>query len=70
MNHDRKDDIYLEAFLSCWLYAFVFSNREGNSIRFGTFKTASITESGWMVGLVISLLASIYNVLNKIFSST
>uniref|UniRef100_M1BUG3 Aminotransferase-like plant mobile domain-containing protein n=1 Tax=Solanum tuberosum TaxID=4113 RepID=M1BUG3_SOLTU len=65
---DKRDETYLGAFLSCWLCAFVLPNKEGEFIRPGTFKMASLMESGKKISLAVPVLAIIYNGLNKISS--
>jgi len=65
---DKRDETYLATFLSCWLCAFVLPNKEDEFIRPGTFKMASFMASGRKISLAISVLASIYNGLNKILT--
>lgn len=60
----KKYETYLMTFLSCWLYAFVFTPEEGNIIRIGTFKIISLIVSGKRFINVVLVLANIYHDLN------
>lgn len=68
MRDDKTDETYLAAFLSCWLCAFVLSNKEGEFVRPGNFKMESLKMCGRNINLAIMVLASNYNGLNKISS--
>ncbi|KAL0444701.1 UNVERIFIED_CONTAM: hypothetical protein Slati_2192800 [Sesamum latifolium] len=41
-----KEEVYLAAYLACWLCTFVLPNKDVNSIRPSTFKMASMMASG------------------------
>ncbi|KAL0449523.1 UNVERIFIED_CONTAM: hypothetical protein Slati_1508700 [Sesamum latifolium] len=64
-----KEEVYLAAYLACWLCTFVLPGKDVNSIRPSTFKMASMMTSGRRVSL-ISILASIYEGLNTIAISS
>ncbi|KAH0652949.1 hypothetical protein KY289_030627 [Solanum tuberosum] len=66
VRDDKRDETYLAAFLSCWLCAFLLPNKDGEFVHPGTFKMASLMESGRKISLAILVLANIYNRLNKI----
>ncbi|KAL0462252.1 UNVERIFIED_CONTAM: hypothetical protein Slati_0112800 [Sesamum latifolium] len=55
-----KEEVYLAAYLACWLCTFVLPSKDVNSIRPSTFKMASMMENGRRVSLAIPVLASIY----------
>ncbi|KAL0410995.1 UNVERIFIED_CONTAM: hypothetical protein Slati_3689200 [Sesamum latifolium] len=55
-----KEEVYLAAYLACWLGTFVLPSKDVNSIRPSTFKMASMMVSGRRVSLAIPILASIY----------
>ncbi|KAH0633016.1 hypothetical protein KY284_035802 [Solanum tuberosum] len=59
---NKRDETYLTTFLSFWLCAFVLPNKEGEFVRPGTFKMASLMASGRKISLAIPVLAIIYNV--------
>ena len=64
-------DVYLAAFLSCWLCVFVFSSGDPEFLCLETFKIASkMTVRHKVVNLVVLVLARIYHRLNKIVTST
>ncbi|KAL0373970.1 UNVERIFIED_CONTAM: hypothetical protein Sradi_3312700 [Sesamum radiatum] len=65
-----KEEVYIAAYLACWLCTFVLPGKDVNSIRPSTFKMASIMKSGRRVNLVILVLASIYDDLNTIVTSS
>ncbi|KAL0439872.1 UNVERIFIED_CONTAM: hypothetical protein Slati_2470200 [Sesamum latifolium] len=65
-----KEEVYLAAYLACWLCMFVLPGKDVNSIRPSTFKMASMTASGRRVSLAIPALASIYEDLNTIAISS
>ncbi|KAL0444121.1 UNVERIFIED_CONTAM: hypothetical protein Slati_2134800 [Sesamum latifolium] len=64
------EKVYLAAYLACWLCTFVLPGKDVNSIRPSTFKMASMTASGRRVSLAIPVLASIYEGLNTIATSS
>ncbi|KAL0455730.1 UNVERIFIED_CONTAM: hypothetical protein Slati_0912200 [Sesamum latifolium] len=55
-----KEEVYLAAYLACWLCTFVLPDKDVNSIRPSTFKMASMMASDRRVSLGIPILASIY----------
>ncbi|KAL0451373.1 UNVERIFIED_CONTAM: hypothetical protein Slati_1115400 [Sesamum latifolium] len=55
-----KEEVYLAAYLACWLCTFVLPGKDVNSIRPSTFKMASMMVNGRRVSLAIPVLASIY----------
>ncbi|KAL0454808.1 UNVERIFIED_CONTAM: hypothetical protein Slati_0820000 [Sesamum latifolium] len=65
-----KEKVYLAAYLACWLCTFVLPGKDVNSIRPSTFKMASMIASGRRVSLAIPVLASIYEGLNTIATSS
>ncbi|KAL0401818.1 UNVERIFIED_CONTAM: hypothetical protein Slati_4211700 [Sesamum latifolium] len=65
-----KEEVYLVAYLACWLCTFVLPGMDVNSIRSSTFQMASMMASDRRVNLVILLLASIYEGLNTITTSS
>ncbi|KAL0361065.1 UNVERIFIED_CONTAM: hypothetical protein Sradi_3791000 [Sesamum radiatum] len=65
-----KEEVYLPAYLACWLCMFVLPSKDVNSIRPSTFKMVSIMASGRQVSLAIPVLASIYESLNTIATSS
>ncbi|KAL0458587.1 UNVERIFIED_CONTAM: hypothetical protein Slati_0485900 [Sesamum latifolium] len=65
-----KEEVYLAAYLACWLYTFVLPDKDFNSIRPSTFNMASMMASGRRVSLAIPILASIYEGLNIIATSS
>ncbi|KAL0420446.1 UNVERIFIED_CONTAM: hypothetical protein Slati_3067500 [Sesamum latifolium] len=65
-----KEEVCLAAYLVCWLCTFVLLSKDVNSIRPSTFKMASMMASDRRVSLAIPLLASIYEGLNNIATSS
>ncbi|KAL0444422.1 UNVERIFIED_CONTAM: hypothetical protein Slati_2164900 [Sesamum latifolium] len=65
-----KEEVYLAAYLACWLCTFILPGKDVNSIRPSTFKMASMMASGQRVSLVILVLMSIYECLNTIATSS
>ncbi|KAL0404036.1 UNVERIFIED_CONTAM: hypothetical protein Sradi_2044400 [Sesamum radiatum] len=65
-----EEEVYLAAYLACWLCTFVLPGKDVNSIRPSTFKMASMMASGRRVSLVIPVLTSIYEGLNTIATSS
>ncbi|KAL0449387.1 UNVERIFIED_CONTAM: hypothetical protein Slati_1495100 [Sesamum latifolium] len=61
-----KEEVYLAAYLACWLCTFILPGKDFNSIHPSTFKMASMMASGRRVSLAIPILASIYEGLNTI----
>ncbi|KAL0373503.1 UNVERIFIED_CONTAM: hypothetical protein Sradi_3266000 [Sesamum radiatum] len=55
-----KEEVYLAAYLACWLCTLVLTGKDVNSIRPSTFKMASMMANGRRVSLAIPILASIY----------
>ncbi|KAL0293301.1 UNVERIFIED_CONTAM: hypothetical protein Scaly_3144100 [Sesamum calycinum] len=64
-----KEEVYLAAYLACWLCVFVLPGKDVNSIHPSTFKMASLMENGRRVNLAIPVLASIYEGLNTVATS-
>ncbi|KAL0414919.1 UNVERIFIED_CONTAM: hypothetical protein Sradi_1693600, partial [Sesamum radiatum] len=65
-----KEEVYLAAYLACWLCMFVLPSKDVNSIRPSTFKMASMMANGRQVSLAIPVLASIYEGLNTVATSS
>ncbi|KAL0361618.1 UNVERIFIED_CONTAM: hypothetical protein Sradi_3846300 [Sesamum radiatum] len=65
-----KEEVYLAAYLAYWLCTFVLPGKDVNSIRPSTFKMASMMANGRRVSLAIPVLASIYEGLNTIATSS
>jgi hypothetical protein len=61
-----QDEVYLTAFLSCWLCKFVFPSKDVGVIRFSTFKVASMMAVGRQFSLAIPVLASIFKGLKEV----
>ncbi|KAH0636019.1 hypothetical protein KY289_035934 [Solanum tuberosum] len=53
---NKRDETYLTTFLSFWLCTFVLPNKEGEFVRPGTFKMASLMASGRKISLAIPAL--------------
>ncbi|KAL0433487.1 UNVERIFIED_CONTAM: hypothetical protein Slati_2683000 [Sesamum latifolium] len=70
IEENLKEEVYLAAYLACWLCTFVLSGKDVNSIRPSTFKMASMMANGRRVSLAIPVLTSIYEGLNIIASSS
>nr|GMC69504.1 ABC transporter G family member 11 [Ipomoea batatas] len=62
----QEEEIYLAAFLACWLCVFVLPGTPSNAIRPETFRMACIMAQGRRVCLAVLVLASIYHGLNLI----
>ncbi|CAH9063905.1 unnamed protein product [Cuscuta epithymum] len=63
---EYEEEIYLAAFLSCWLCAFVLPHEGPRIIRPETFKVACMMACGRKICLAVPVLASIYHGLNQI----
>ena len=63
---ENKDNTYLAAFLSCWLYVLALSETEDRLIRPNTFETTSLMASSCSFSLAVPILTSIYYGLNGI----
>ncbi|KAL0445113.1 UNVERIFIED_CONTAM: hypothetical protein Slati_2234000 [Sesamum latifolium] len=70
IEENLKEEFYLAVYLACWLCTFVLPGKDVNSIRPSTFKMASMMANGRRVSLAIPILASIYEGLNIIASSS
>ena len=71
VENSKRIDVYLAAFLSCWLCIFVFPSGDLEFLRLETFKIASIMAiRRKVVNLDVPVLARIYHGLNKIVTST
>nr|XP_034931162.1 uncharacterized protein LOC118061724 [Populus alba] len=64
-----QDEVYLAAFLSCWLCKFVFPSKDVGFIRPSTFKVASMMAAGRQFSLAIPVLASIFKGLKEVQSA-
>ncbi|KAG5565452.1 hypothetical protein RHGRI_001368 [Rhododendron griersonianum] len=64
-----REEVYLAAFLSCWLSVFVLPNGKANQIRPTVFKVASMMAHGSTFSLAVPVLASVYHGLKQISSS-
>nr|GLL21956.1 uncharacterized protein LOC105964676 [Ipomoea trifida] len=62
----QEEEIYLAAFLACWLCVFVLPGTPSNAIRLETFRMACIMAQGRRVCLAVLVLASIYHGLKLI----
>ena len=69
-NHALQDEIYLAAFLSCWLCKFVLPIGTPNLIRPSTFKIASMMSVGEGFCSAVPVLSKIYNGLHEISTAT
>ncbi|KAL0340082.1 UNVERIFIED_CONTAM: hypothetical protein Sradi_4525000 [Sesamum radiatum] len=69
IERSLKEEVYLAAYLACWLCLFVLPGNNINSIRPSTFKMASMMANGRRVNLAIPVLASIYECLNTVATS-
>ncbi|KAF7148540.1 hypothetical protein RHSIM_Rhsim03G0094500 [Rhododendron simsii] len=64
-----REEVYLAAFLSCWLSVFVLPNGKVNQIHPTVFKVASMMARGSTFSLAVPVLASVYHGLKQISSS-
>ncbi|KAG6746313.1 hypothetical protein POTOM_050853 [Populus tomentosa] len=64
-----QDEVYLAAFLSCWLCKFVFPSKDVGFISPSTFKVASMMAAGRQFSLAIPVLASIFKGLKEVQSA-
>ncbi|KAL0284943.1 UNVERIFIED_CONTAM: hypothetical protein Sradi_7185900, partial [Sesamum radiatum] len=55
-----KEEVYLAAYLACWLCTFILPSKDVNSIRPSTFKMVSMMANGRRVSLAIPILARSY----------
>ncbi|KAL0392971.1 UNVERIFIED_CONTAM: hypothetical protein Sradi_2519900 [Sesamum radiatum] len=69
IERSLKEEVYLAAYLACWLCVLVLPGKDVNSIRPSTFKMVSLIENSRRVNLAIPVLASIYEGLNTIATS-
>ncbi|KAK4383072.1 hypothetical protein Sango_2811000 [Sesamum angolense] len=69
IERSLKEEVYLGAYLACWLCVFILPGKDVNSIHPSTFKMASLKENGRRVNLAIPVLASIYEGLNTVTTS-
>ncbi|KAK4390361.1 hypothetical protein Sango_2099400 [Sesamum angolense] len=69
IERSLKEEVYLAAYLACWLCMFVLPGKYVNSIHPSTFKMASLMMNGRRVNLAIPVLASIYKGLNTVVIS-
>ncbi|KAL0300052.1 UNVERIFIED_CONTAM: hypothetical protein Sangu_3142700 [Sesamum angustifolium] len=60
IKRSLKEEVYLAAYLACWLCVFVLPGKDVNSIRPSTFKMASLMANGRRVNLAIPILATCY----------
>nr|GME11800.1 ABC transporter G family member 11 [Ipomoea batatas] len=65
----QEEEIYLAAFLACWLCVFVLPSTPSHAIRPETFRMACIMAQGRRVCLAVPVLASIYHGLNLVSRS-
>ncbi|CAH9073716.1 unnamed protein product [Cuscuta europaea] len=63
---EYEEEVYLAAFLSCWLCAFVLPHEGPRVIRPETFRVACMLARGKHVCLAVPVLASVYHGLNRI----
>ncbi|KAK4400582.1 hypothetical protein Sango_1164300 [Sesamum angolense] len=69
IERSLKEEVYLAAYLTCWLCVFILPDKDVNSIRPSTFKMASLMANGKRENLAIPILASIYEGLNTVATS-
>ncbi|KAL0358132.1 UNVERIFIED_CONTAM: hypothetical protein Scaly_1498900 [Sesamum calycinum] len=69
IERSLKEEVYLVAYLACWLCVFVLPGKDVNSIRPSTFKIASFMAKCRRVNLAIPVLASMYEGLNIVATS-
>ncbi|KAF2289246.1 hypothetical protein GH714_032083 [Hevea brasiliensis] len=67
---EAREKVYLAIFLACWLCKFVLPGEDVDLIRPSTFKVASMKATGRHFCLVVSVLASIYNVFREISTTS
>uniref|UniRef100_A0A803MYT3 Aminotransferase-like plant mobile domain-containing protein n=1 Tax=Chenopodium quinoa TaxID=63459 RepID=A0A803MYT3_CHEQI len=60
-DNNRKGIAYTDAFLSCWLCAFVLPQCDSRSIRLATFEIATLMACGKPFSLAVPVLGSIYH---------
>ncbi|KAA0050333.1 hypothetical protein E6C27_scaffold88G00590 [Cucumis melo var. makuwa] len=65
VRDDLKDETYLAAFLSYWLFLFVFPHK-GSFLRPEVFRVASLMATGTIYSLAVPVLANIYHGLGLI----
>ncbi|KAL0291517.1 UNVERIFIED_CONTAM: hypothetical protein Sradi_7023500 [Sesamum radiatum] len=70
IERSLKEEVYLAAYLACWLCVFVLPGKDVNSIRPSTFKMTSLMANGGRVNLAIPVLVSIYEGLNTVATSS
>ncbi|KAK4409474.1 hypothetical protein Sango_0020400 [Sesamum angolense] len=58
IERSLKEEVYLAAYLACWLCVFILPGKDINSIRPSTFKMASLMTNDRRVNLVILVLAT------------
>ncbi|KAL0327879.1 UNVERIFIED_CONTAM: hypothetical protein Scaly_2220500 [Sesamum calycinum] len=68
IERSLKEEVYLAAYLACWLCVFVLPGKDVNSIR-PNILMASLMANGRRVNLAIPVLASIYDGLNTVATS-
>ncbi|KAL0423649.1 UNVERIFIED_CONTAM: hypothetical protein Sradi_0899700 [Sesamum radiatum] len=56
IERSLKEEVYLAAYLACWLCVFILPGKDINSIRPSTFKMASLMANDRRVNLVILVL--------------
>ncbi|KAL0291973.1 UNVERIFIED_CONTAM: hypothetical protein Sangu_3258900 [Sesamum angustifolium] len=69
IKRSLKEEVYLVAYLACWVCVFILPGKDVNSIRSSTFKIASLMANGRRVNLAIPVLVSIYEGLNTVATS-
>ena len=69
-DRDLQEELYLAAFLSCWLCKFALPRLPPHLIRPSIFKIASIMATGDVFCLAIPVLTSIYHGHHQISTST
>ncbi|TYK05702.1 putative mitochondrial protein [Cucumis melo var. makuwa] len=60
IRDDLKDEMYLVAFLSCWLCLFVFLQK-GSFLRPGVFRAASLMATDTIYSLAVPVSVNIYH---------
>ncbi|XP_050215878.1 uncharacterized protein LOC126666979 [Mercurialis annua] len=65
-----REEVYLAAFISCWLCKFVLPGRDAGLIRPSTFKVASMMATSRRFCLAVPVLASIYHGLRGISTAS
>ncbi|KAL3524968.1 hypothetical protein ACH5RR_013340 [Cinchona calisaya] len=66
IENSLRGEVYVGAFLACWICKFLLPSKEMDHIRPSVFKVASLMATGVKFSLAIPVLASIYDGLRKV----